>query len=76
MDSGQTLSFPSDFIVDYYYKATLGCLQYNDIQSCQQFAQICVLHLYNETKQLCALYRTKQEDISLNIQKIYFDANY
>lgn len=44
----------SDLISYYYYNATLGCLQFDDPNSCQLLANLCVIQMYNEDTKVCA----------------------
>jgi hypothetical protein len=66
--SDSVLRISSDFISEYFYRAVFGCLEYNDIESCSLFANLCVLHLYDDNKSLCSIYKSKQSDITLNIK--------
>lgn len=46
-------------------------MKYKDIQSCQLFANICLFHLYDETKSVCNLYKNNQGSFE-NIPTIYY----
>jgi hypothetical protein len=68
------LSLVSDYVFANYYAAAIGCLKYKDIGSCQAFANLCVMNLYNENQLVCKLIQNANANLAL--PKLYYPTGY
>jgi hypothetical protein len=57
-ENAKTITIISSMINYYYLDSAFNCLYYENIKSCQNLANLCVIQMYDESNPVCILYNT------------------